>query len=160
MSTGYRPRDSCRRQRGLAMVEFALSVPVLLLLVFGTFEFGHFLIEYSALNDAVNNAARYVAGAASAGTDGLLVTGGAWGTLATQGQNLAVFGNIAGNGAAVLPGLDVGQITVTEDTANNNVTVAAAYPYESLFGAAIPTFMGGSISTTYTLAISTTMRAL
>jgi Flp pilus assembly protein TadG len=160
MRSRCRPGAACRCQQGLAIVEFALSLPVLLLLMFGTFEFGHFLIEYSALNDAVRNAARYVAGAASKGTDGLLVRGGAWNTLATQGRNLAVFGNIAANGPAVLPSLDTGQITVTQDTATNNVTVAAAYPYQSLFGAAIPTFMGGSISTTYTLAISTTMRAL
>src|ERR1019366_7650513 len=155
-----RERDSWRRQRGLAIVEFALTMPVLFVLMFGSFEFGHFLIQYSALNDAVRNAVRYVAGAASKGTDGRLVTGGAWATLAARGQNLAVFGNVAGRGAAVLPGLDIGQITVTENTTNNNINVAAAYPYESLFGAAIPTFMGGSISTTYTLAISTTMRAL
>jgi Flp pilus assembly protein TadG len=160
MSVRPRERDSLHRQRGLAIVEFALTMPVLFVLLFGTVEFSHFLIQYSALNAAVRNAARYVAGAALKGTDGRLVTGGAWTTLATQGQHLAVFGNSLGNGTAVLPGLDVGQITVTEDTNHNNITVAAAYPYESLFGAAIPTFMGGSISTTYTLAISTTMRAI
>jgi Flp pilus assembly protein TadG len=164
MSTRYRPCDSLRRQRGLAMVEFAITAPVLLLLMFGSFEFGHLMIEYSALNDAVRNAARYVAGSASAGAGGGLVTGGTWSTLVMQTQNLAVFGNIAGNGPALLPGLAVEQITVTADTTNktpnNNITVVAAYPYKSLFGAAIPTFMGGSISDTYTLAISTTMRAL
>ena len=50
------------------MVEFAISAPVLLLLMFGSFEFGHFLIQYSTLNDAVRNASRYVAGAALDGT--------------------------------------------------------------------------------------------
>jgi Flp pilus assembly protein TadG len=160
MSTRYRPCNSLRRQRGLAMVEFAITAPVLLLLMFGSFEFGHLMIEYSALNDAVRDAARYVAGAASAGAGGGLVTGGTWSTLASQGQKLAVYGNIGGTGTALLPSLVVGDITVTENTATNNITVAAAYPYKSLFGAAIPTFMGGSISDTYTLAISTTMRAL
>jgi Flp pilus assembly protein TadG len=142
------------------MVEFAISVPVILLLMFGSFEFGRLMIEYSALNDGVRNAVRYVAGAASPTTAGTLLTGGQWTTLAQQGQNLAVFGNIAGTGAAILPGLTAGQITVTEDTVNRNVTVAASYPYVSLFGGNIPTFTGGSISTAYTLTISTTMRAL
>jgi Flp pilus assembly protein TadG len=155
-----RARALRRRQSGLAMVEFALSAPVLLLLMFGTFEFGHFLIQYSTLNDAVRNAARYVAGKALAGTDSLLVSGAAWAPLVTQGTNLAVFGNIAGTGAAVLPSLNAGDITVTEDTVNNNITVAAAYPYQSLFGAAIPTFIGGSISTTFTLNLSVAMKAL
>lgn len=148
------------RQRGLAMVEFTISAPVLLLLLFGTVEFGHFLTEYSTLNDAVRDAARYVAGSALNGTDGLLKQGAAWTSLQQEGQNLAVFGNKAGSGAPLLPSLAVGQITVTEDTVNNNIAVAAAYPYQSLFGANIPTFMGGSIATNLTLSISTTMRAL
>jgi Flp pilus assembly protein TadG len=151
---------SCRRQRGLAMVEFALTVPVLLLLTFATFEFGNFLIEYNTLNDGVRNAARYVAGAALAGTDDVLVTGSAWTTLVAQGTNLAVYGNLAGSGTALLPSLRGSDITVTQDTVNNNITVVAAYPYVPLFGAIIPTFMGGSMSTSYTLNISTTMRAL
>jgi Flp pilus assembly protein TadG len=142
------------------MLEFAISLPVLLLLLFGTAEFGHFMTQYSTLNDSVRDAARYVAGAALDGTDGLLVTGSAWSSLATQGQNLAVYGNTGGTGTALLPSLNVGQITITEDTVNNNITVVAAYPYQPLFGAAMPNFMGGTIGTTFTLTISTSMRAL
>ena len=156
-------RRTCARrqsQSGLAMVEFALSVPVLLLLMFATFEFGHFLIQYSTLNDAVRNASRYVAGKALEGTTDTLVTGATWSSLVTQGTNLAVFGNIAGTGAAVLPSLNAANITVTQDLVDRYITVTAAYPYQSLFGAAIPTFMGRSISTTFTLNISVTMSAL
>lgn len=154
------PHGAFHHQRGLAMVEFAISVPVILLLMFGSFEFGHLMIEYSALNDGVRNAARYVAGAALQGTADTMVTGGQWSTLAQQGQNLAVFGNIGGTGNAILPALTAGQIAVTQDTVNRNITVVASYPYVSLFGGDIPTFTGGSISTAYTLTISTTMRAL
>ena len=149
-----------RRQSGLAMVEFALSAPVLLLLMFGSFEFGHFLIQYSTLNDAVRNASRYLAGSGLDGTTGILKTGATWSSLVTQGQNLAVFGNTAGTPPAVLPALNTGNITVTGD-ALDNITVTAAYPYQPLFGAVIPTFMGGGgISTAFTLNISVTMRAL
>jgi hypothetical protein len=118
------------------------------------------MTQYSTLNDSVRDAARYVSGAALDGTDGLLLQGSAWSTLAAQGKNLAVFGNVAGSGTALLPSLAIGQITVTEDTVNNNITVTAAYPYQSLFGASMPNFMGGTIATTFTLSISTTMRAL
>ena len=143
------------------MVEFALSVPVLLLLMFGTFEFGHFLIQYSTLNDAVRNASRYAAGGGLAGTTDTLKTGAAWTSLVTQATNLAVFGNIAGTSPAVLPSLNATDITVTPDLVNRYITVAAAYPYQPLFGAVIPTFMGGGgISTAFTLNISVTMRAL
>ena len=149
-----------QRQSGLAMVEFALSVPVLLLLMFASFEFGHFLIQYSTLNDAVRNGSRYVAGQALGGTTDTLVTGAAWSSLVTQGTNLTVFGNIAGTGTAVLPSLKIANITVTPDTVNRYITVTAAYPYQPLFGAVIPTFIGGSLSTAYTLNISVTMSAL
>jgi Flp pilus assembly protein TadG len=143
------------------MVEFAISVPVILLLMFGSFEFGHLMIQYSALNDGVRNAARYVAGQALQGTADTMATGNQWSTLVTQGTNLAVFGNIGGTPATpIFPGLSVGAITVSEDIVNRTITVAASYPYASLFGGAIPTFTGGSISTAYTLTISTTMRAL
>jgi len=157
-----RRAHACRRsQRGLAMVEFALSVPVLLLLMFATFEFGHFLIEYSTLNDTVRNASRYVAGKALDGTTGDLVSGSDWSSLATQGTNLAIFGNIAGTGAPVLPSLNAANIiTVTPDVVDRYITVTAAYPYQPLFGAAIPTFAGGSISAAFTLNISVTMSAL
>src|SRR5258708_28379071 len=115
MIEGRRTRARRRRQSGLAMVEFALSVPVLLLLMFGTFEFGHFLIQYSTLNDAVRNSARYVAGSGLDGSTTNLKTGANWTSLVTQGQNLAVFGNIAWTPPAVLPSLDAPNITVTGD---------------------------------------------
>lgn len=144
------------------MVEFAITAPVLLLLMFGATEFGHLMIQYSELNDAVRDAARYISGAAMAGTDDTMITGAAWTTLANQGTNLAVFGNIAGTAPAVLPGLNTGQITVSEDTTAKTITVTAAYPYTSFFGfnVAMPTFNGGSISTAYTLTITTVMEAL
>jgi Flp pilus assembly protein TadG len=160
MSAPRHAQASHWQQRGLAMVEFTLTAPLLLLLLFGTAEFSHFMIQYSTLSDAVRNATRYVAGAALAGDSGVLVQGGAWDTLVSQGQNLAVYGNVAGAGTALLPSLTAAQITMTEDTTNNNISVTAAYPYQSLWGAAMPDFMGGSIATNLTLTISTTMRAL
>ena len=152
---------SRRLQRGLAMVELVMTAPILLLLLFGTVVFGEWLIQYSILNDAVRDAARYVAGAASNGTDGTLIQGAAWTTLVNQGKNLAVYGNVNGIGTAKLPGLTVANISVAEDTANFNITVSTTgYTYQSLFGASMPSFLGGTIATNFTLSISTTMRAL
>ena len=95
------------------------------------------------------------------GTTGDLKTGGNWSSLAGQGSNLAVFGNIGGTGTPVLPSLNTGNITVTPDNVNRYITVTAAYPYQALFGSVIPTFTGGAgISTVFTLNISVTMSAL
>ncbi len=151
---------SSRSQRGLAMVELVLTAPVLLLLMFATVEFSRMMIHYSAINDGVRGAARYVAGKALEGTNGQLVQGATWTTLVTQGKNMAVYGNVAGSGAPILPNLTVAQINVTANAASNNVTVVSTYPYQAVFPGSIPTFFGGSISTVFTLSISTTMRAL
>ncbi len=165
MSARYGPMGALRRQRGLAMVEFAISVPVILLLMFGSFEFGHLMTAYSTLNDGVRNAARYVAGAALRNTADTMVTGANWTSLQTEGTNLAIYGNIAGTGSPILEGLDLGTttLTVSEDTVARTIKVDVDYPYVPLFshfGNAIPTFMGGSLSTAYHLKISTTMKAL
>jgi Flp pilus assembly protein TadG len=154
-----------RRQRGLAMVELVMTAPILLLLLFGTVVFGEWLIQYSILNDAVRDAARYVAGKALNGSTGELFQGADWTTIANRGINLAVFGNVNGNVNGnfppVLPGLDVTNITVAEDTAALNITVSTTgYRYQSLFGASMPSFFGGTIATNFPLSISTTMRAL
>jgi Flp pilus assembly protein TadG len=154
-----------RCQRGLAMVELVMTAPILLLLLFGTVVFGEWLIQYSILNDAVRDAARYVAGAAFDGTTGHLLQGTDWTTLMNQGINLAVFGNVNGNVNGnfppVLPGLTVTNITVAEDNVALNITVSTTgYTYQSLFGASMPSFLGGTIATNFPLSISTTMRAL
>ena len=48
-----------RSQKGQGMVEFALVFPLLLLLVFGVFEFGRLMFSYSAAIAASREAARY-----------------------------------------------------------------------------------------------------
>lgn len=55
------------RGRGQALTEFALVVPILLLLVFGIFELARFIFDYETLNNAVREGVRYaiVHGAAS-----------------------------------------------------------------------------------------------
>ncbi len=57
------------RRHGQGMVEFALALPIFLLLVFGVIEAGHLLMTYSAVYSAAREGARYgaaVAGLASA----------------------------------------------------------------------------------------------
>jgi len=48
-----------RKQRGQGMVEFALVLPVLILLLIGIMEFGYFFFVYSSANTAVRSAVRY-----------------------------------------------------------------------------------------------------
>ncbi|MEM5774470.1 MAG: TadE/TadG family type IV pilus assembly protein, partial [Anaerolineaceae bacterium] len=51
-----------KKERGQGLVEFALVIPVLLLLMMGIFEFGYFFFVYSSVNTASREAVRYGAG--------------------------------------------------------------------------------------------------
>ena len=57
--------DARRRRRGQALVEFAIAVPILMLLVAGTLELGRGYTFAMATSDAARDAARYVAGKTS-----------------------------------------------------------------------------------------------
>lgn len=52
-------RERRRGSRGAAAVEFALVVPILLLIVFGIVNFGFLLAQQVSLNNGVRQAARY-----------------------------------------------------------------------------------------------------
>ncbi len=56
--------------RGQGLIETALLVPVLLMVLSGLVEFGFFLNDYLALQDAARNAARYAADGSYLASDG------------------------------------------------------------------------------------------
>lgn len=147
-------RDRCR---GLAIVEFVIVVPICLMLVMGTAEFGRAFLQYNALTLAVRDGVRHLAGRALLGSTGQVsISGG----LQQETQNLVVYGNIWGAGSPTLPGLTLTDVTVA-DAGGGNVSVAAAYPYNPIFGF-VPRFsFGSSIAVTgITLRSGVTMRAL
>jgi Flp pilus assembly protein TadG len=53
------------RSRGQGLVEFALVIPLFMLVVVGIIEFGFFFFVYSSVNTAAREASRYGAGAAN-----------------------------------------------------------------------------------------------
>jgi len=146
-----------KRQRGLAMVEFTIVLPVLLLLMLGVTEVGRALIRYNALTKTVHDGARFAAAYALLGTTGAVNIDAA---LRTEIRNLIVYGNKAGTGSPVLGGLQPSQIQVV-DLGGDQIRVDVSYPYQPLFGAVLPDFgLGSSINTTFTMQASVSMRAL
>lgn len=145
-------------QRGVAMVEFVVGAPILFLLFYAICELGNAFNQYSTLVDTARDADRYLASNALLGSSGVVVLSPA---LVAATQNLVVYGNVAGFGNAVLPGLATDQVTVLVD-ARNNVSVSVAYPYQSLVGGTLPFFVSdGSINTSgITLSAFTSMEAL
>lgn len=146
------------RSRGVATIEAAIAIPLLMLLMFATVEIGRAFVQYTTLATAVRQAVRHVAGEALLGTTQTVFISPA---LAVETRNLAVFGNTVGTGSPRLPGFSATQVTVS-DAGSNNVLVSAVYPYQPLFGAQLPTFGAGEVpaSMAFDMRIDVTMRAL
>lgn len=81
-----------RKQKGVAIVEFALVLPFLLLLTFITTEYGRAIWQYNTVTKSVRDAARYLSTQQP-------------GTHITEARNLAVYGNLAGTGTPLALGL-------------------------------------------------------
>ncbi len=75
------------RQSGVALVEFALVLPLLLLMTFVVTEYSRALYQYNTLTKSVRDAARYLSMQDP-------------GTRIAQAKNLVVYGNPAGSGHA------------------------------------------------------------
>jgi Flp pilus assembly protein TadG len=149
--------SSAVRQHGTATIEFAIALPLLLFLMLATAEFGRILSQYNVLTKSVRNACRYATTKAAGGTTGTVsITP----QLQTAVGNLVVTGNMNGSGSALLPGLVAGNVTVS-DAGNGFVSVFAAYTYQPMIGATLPTFgFGSPISLIFPLNAAVIMRAL
>lgn len=145
-----------RRERGLAAVEFAILLPLVLLIMLATAELGRALYQYNTLTKATRDGARYLSGVVLNSTTGVINLDA--GKVA-DARNLVIYGNPVGTGTPLLPGLAPGQITIAApDTLH--VRVQAAYPYQPMF-ASLPGFgLMADIGTAWTLTATVTMRAL
>jgi hypothetical protein len=146
-----------RRQQGIAMVEFTIVLPVLLMLLFAVTEIGRAIVRYNTLTKAVQDGARHAAAYALLGTTGQVTIDA---QLQTEVRNIVVYGNRAGTGTPLLGGLLPGQVNLV-DAGGDQIRVDVSYPYQPLFGAVLPNFgPGSSINTSFVMQASVSMRAL
>lgn len=149
-----------QRQRGVAMVEFAITLPLLLLLLLAIAEFGRMLYQYNSLLQASRDAGRFAAGQAWNATLGTvdLPPGG---TLATQTKNVAVYGVPANpNGyPPVVPGLSTANVQVSAQ-GTEHVRVSISYLFQPVIGSGLPALIGDAIPMNFPLVATTVMRAL
>lgn len=144
-------------QRGYATVEMAIALPVLLLLLFATAEFGRMISQINTLHKAVRDGARYAASASSFGTTGLVYITP---LIQLEVANLVVTGNINGTGPPLLPGLTTADVNVSVVN-TDYVKVSVTYTYEPITGVTLQTFgIGGSMPLTIPLSAACVMRAL
>ena len=86
-----------KREQGGAIVEFAMMMPLMLILTFVTTEFGRAYYQYNTLAKNVREAARYLSVRAQ-------------GVGTAQAKNIIVYGNPAGTGTPVMPRLSVSNV--------------------------------------------------
>ncbi|MGH8353195.1 MAG: TadE/TadG family type IV pilus assembly protein [Pseudomonas sp.] len=150
-------------QRGVAMVEFAITLPLLLLLLLAIGEFGRMLYQYNSLLQASRDAGRYVAGQAWNATLGVVELSS---DLETKTKNVAVYGVPANpNGyPAVVPGLTTANVQVSS-VGTNHVQVSINFTFCPVIGSgncggSLPGFFGNAIALNIPLIATTVMRAL
>ena len=90
-----------RSERGLQLVEAAIVIPILLILLGTAAEFGRYFYEYTTLAKASRAGARYLTTARVSNAED------------TIARNIIVYGNPAGTGSPILPGLKTTQIVIT-----------------------------------------------
>jgi Flp pilus assembly protein TadG len=148
---------SKRAQRGVAAIEMAITLPVLLLMLVATAELGRAFHQYNSLTKAIRNGARYLASEAYDNTLGILDLSDAK-RVATK--NLVVYASTAGGSDPVVDGLDVADVTITQ-VDSSHFEVSVSFSYQPLFFR-IPVFgySASDIDTGVTLNASATMRAL
>lgn len=125
-----------RRQRGLAMVETTIVLPLLLLLALGAAEFGHMLQLYNVINKQQQDGARYLSARATFGTTGVVVLDG---DIVEEARNLVVYGNTQGTGTPLLVGFSTADVTFGSPSANH-IRVAVEYQYTPIFGVVFSMF--------------------
>ena len=148
---------AARRQQGLAMVEFAICAPLLLLLLLVIGEFGRMLSHYNQLLQGSRDAARYVASHAMNSTLGKIDLSS---NLQSTAQSLVVYGAPSQGGrSALLPKLTTGMVQVTTVNAEH-IQVSITYTFQPVIGAVLPRLFGNDIPLGVPLTATTVMRAL
>jgi hypothetical protein len=111
-------------QRGSALVEGAVVFPLLLLVLFGVYEFSWFFYQQHMVSMGLRDAARYVARATR--TCGPAAPG--WGVIAANATNLATSGTIFGGDERV-HGWTPAMVTLTCRDVDNSPDRNGNQPY-------------------------------
>lgn len=99
-----------RSNRGTALIESAIVLPVFLMLIGGVYEFGYFFYQQQLMTTGVRDAARYLALSANPNNA----------TKQQEAMRLAVYGDIDGEATARVPGWSTGDVAIAVTTLDNS----------------------------------------
>lgn len=139
------------KQKGSSTVEFAMLLPLLLLLVVMVSEFGVMFYRLNAVSKSVQVAARYLSNNNTTPPPDKAAA-----------RNLAVYGNIAGTGTPVVPDFTAANIDITNPIAQHVQVAVVGYDSNFILGSTLNALVGmvtgGSIPSVMTLRASSVMR--
>jgi Flp pilus assembly protein TadG len=124
---------SMNKQKGVSTVEFAMLVPVLLLLVVMVSEFGMMFYRLNAMTKSVQVAARYLSDISV--NPNIALTD-------AQVKNLICSGTIGGAGTEIVPDCNTKLVLTSPSAAANHLTVSAAYPADWILPNAVAWLLG------------------
>lgn len=137
-------------QKGVAIVEFAMVLPLLLLLTFITTEYGRAIYQYNVLTKSVRDAVRYL----SPQTPWLPANSGlpANAAIILRAKNLVVYGNPAGTGSPIVLGLTVEHVSnpIWQPIAAVAATTPPSTVNANSVSIQIGDVAGGTVATRYT----------
>lgn len=148
-------------QRGIAVIELAITLPALLVILFATAEFTRVFYQYNTLTTSVRDGARFIAQNSLSGNLPVNVPA----NVLTETRNLVVAGNPSG-GQALLPGLSEDDVDIQFSSAGGTginryyVTVSADYQYLPLAPILNSlNFLSDDIDLSFTLTALSSMRS-
>ncbi|MDW7646419.1 MAG: TadE/TadG family type IV pilus assembly protein [Desulfuromonadales bacterium] len=147
--------NKLKEERGAAVVEFAIVVPLLLMLLFGIIDFGVLIYDKAMLTNASREAARAGIVAGLSGEERLAqIEAAAQRYLyndypSNTGLMLITFAGTQSD-PQILTSANLGALTFGDD-----LTVTVRYPFKFLI---IPAFVTSIIDSDRTIEASTTMR--
>lgn len=165
-------------QTGAALVEFAIVIPLFLLLLLGIIEFSWAFYHFNILNKSVQDGARYFSDYTVARYDGtgysanypinasVTGTGNNSANILTMNR-LITYGNFAGTSPQLLPGAapsvnvycdDSTTPNVKCDIAAQHIRVTATYTHNFILGNTLDHFSGLGFNGQYNLTASSALR--
>lgn len=146
---------SKRGERGQAIVELALTLPLLLLVVLGVFDFGLMFQRFEVVTNAAREGARvavlpdYSTAQATIHAQNYLTAGGVTGTVVATCGGAQVAGQIC---VSVVAGTTT--IATTPAKTVNQMVVTVEYDHQHVFVGPIMQLFGGSLGITRLRAVS------
>lgn len=149
--------DRIRVMRGLALVEFVLVVPIILLVLMGGAELSRAIYQYNSFTKVVEGSTRYLAGVAIGASSGVVELDS---TKTATAENLVKYGQPNSGGSPLLEGPVTFNAVGVPAVGATHVQVTATYGYQALLGT-IPGFgYGEDYTPELTFSVVLTMRAL